>query len=607
MNCEQVQLLLAEFVLEPIRDPGVDWDAVAAHLDICSACAEECEQIRQTIAMVRSLPEDLAEQALAGELDVEQLGIERESVTSVPLPLPMTEASGSASVENWAQLHSWISNDAEQKRQARKARVFQLFHRAGALAACVALCVFAGSLLYQRRVPETPAGSAVQPIPATDAAHSIVMGTVVRLEANTRCTDAGMDEPQRVVAGETLAAKAGERLQLRIWDRHDVTIEPNTTLTANRSTDGGCALVLSSGQITASVNRTKREGLFRVTTPQAELTVTGTVFTVSSTPTDTQLRVCEGAVQLKAQHGSTQLVSAGQTYSTDGTSMVKVDSPSAELPDALANVIDRATDEVGSLINSPWYRERFAPLVHLGEYLRDQGMDADDMTLLAISADLWCLQYPKDPTANLPPYIHRQAGLERAAKFYGHKVEWPTPANEKEAIQWVQRAASAGDLVLAFSEKDQTVGVVNRKDSANLSVVDSRSYRFLGQEKEVVSYGLAKISRSTKPETVRAQLAREAVADMRQLLTKTHDSTYWVGQQAVQTWAKHFVKSQSEAMPGDPLLQSVSAIARLAVPCQKRHASWGMTTDVARWQAACRALDNHAIGPQRSTDRGSYV
>ena len=132
-------------------------------------------------------------------------------------------------------------------------------------------------------------------------------------------------QPRAVAPGESVAAAETQRLRLTIRDRHTITIDPGTRLTANRTGDGGCTIALSTGQITASVRRAEGEGVFRVTTPHAELIVTGTVFTVGATLDNTRLSVREGTVQLARPDRPAITVAAGQEYSTHGDVLVRLD------------------------------------------------------------------------------------------------------------------------------------------------------------------------------------------------------------------------------------------------------------------------------------------
>ncbi len=609
MRCQETQLLIAPHILGDTSLPVAEREGLEAHLGVCTDCAEEYRQTEQVIRAIRGLPRKVAEQALAGNVayleNLNQDGPERqgEPVRAAPTSRPerkdkpeRTSKPERTLAEGWAEIEAFIDTDLERRPRAlqiRRVRTIRLFRRVGALAACITLVVAGGTIV--RHLVSTNASN--EPNVATQSASldtpstgdgQLAMGTVAELEIGGHTGD-----PRPVAAGELLTAATGQRLQVRLWDRHEITLEPNTRLMTNRSQDGGCVVALSVGQIIASVNRSEGEGVFRVVTPQAELTVTGTVFTVTAGVASTELSVREGTVELAANQGESESVSAGQTFITDGITLAKVEDRKDEPPLDLAALVDRMRDEVAALRTSPWYKKRFAPLLHLHDYLTAQGVEADELTLLAISADLWCIQYPKDHSANQPPYIHRKAGLERAARFYGYQVEWVTSGNRAEATALARQTLSAGDLVLAYGIESQEVEALDANRPADKSVSKLLPYRFLGEEKEV-PYGLARISRLPEPRVTREQLAKEAVADMRRLLTATVDTDYLIGQSAVEAWAEIVAASQDGIALGDPVFQSLNAIAKLAVASsQGQLVVYGVPMDSEKLASVCRQLEEH--------------
>ena len=299
-------------------------------------------------------------------------------------------------------------------------------------------------------------------------------------------------------------------------------------------------VALAAGRITVSVHRGEGEGLFRVVTPQATLTVTGTVFTVAATFDQTHLSVSEGTVRLAVRpvggqsQPAAQLVSAGRTFTTDGHRLTRVHSDDTAM---LLAAAEATADPVAAIMQSPWYKQRFAPLLHLRDYLTDQGVEVDELTLLAISADLWCIQYPKDPAVDLPPYIHRKAGLERAAAFYGYEVEWLAPADGSDASAIARRAMTEGELVLLYGRADRAVETPAPGRLDDLASSSTWQYRFLGEE-QPAGLAMCRISRSTDAPPLPHELARQALADMRDLLAGIEDPGYVVGQTAARVWAR---------------------------------------------------------------------
>jgi hypothetical protein len=280
------------------------------------------------------------------------------------------------------------------------------------------------------------------------------------------------------------------------------------------------------------------------------------------------------------------MVSAGQAFTSDGVTIARAES--ADMSTLLA-AADAMKDPVAALQRSSWYRQRFAPLLHLRDYLARQGVLADETTLLAISADLWCLQYPKNPSASLPAYIHRKAGLERAAKFYGYEVQWVPSTSRDQTKELVRQAISAGELVLGFSHSDQGVQDLTTDGTERSRIDKPGGYRFLGEE-QVVPLALARISRSPTGAPSATALAREALTDIHRLLTETTDAQNNVGGEAVRAWAEKIAASGNGIPLADPMFQALTAASMLGPTCSESYARLGLTANILRWRDACEGL-----------------
>ncbi|HUW82138.1 MAG TPA: FecR family protein, partial [Phycisphaerae bacterium] len=373
-----------------------------------------------------------------------------------------------------------------------------------------------------------------------------------------------------------------QQLALRIWDRHEVRLEPGTRLTPHWGQDGGCLLRLSAGQIRVAVNRTADEGIFRIVTPHADIAVTGTIFTVTATGSTTYLHVKQGSVEMTPQHGHGRLVSAGAVVSTQGLGVAAV--PSDDIVTVLA-AAESTVDLTEAIKESQWYRQRFAPLLYLQDYLAARGVDVDDLELLAISADLWCLQYPTDAGADLPAYIHRKEGLERTAQWCGYRAEWLTPSSTAEAAALVADGIHAGDLMLAYGLNGQAVTVLGPQGSADPAA--EWQYRFLA-EPTPTAFAICRIGPSERPPR-RGQLLDQTVADVRSLLAETHDREYWVGREAIESWSQACGRTNHLRLT-DPLLRSLTTIAHLAPVCEGRLSGSVMVGRQLGWTAAASGL-----------------
>lgn len=562
MDCQQAQVLLAPYVLGDSTLTALEREELEAHFAGCQACAAECRRTERVVAGIRGLPEGMLEQAFAGAptLEATVSQTDRSSLHEPPVATASAEAKGAC------------HHDSLQKRPARRHTIFRIFRQPVAIAACLGLCMLAGSVTHYLAGRNATLESTTPVVTGSDSLASLAMGTLAELDAQGRSVQA-----RQVMASESVAARDGQRLRLTIWDRHEITMGPGARLATNRSGAGGCLVVLSTGQIHVSVNRGEGEGPFKVITPHAVMAVTGTTFTVTNTLERTWLSVRKGTVQLANRSAPTgrgvEMVSAGQTFTTDGVKLVKADE--SDVPLAVAEAM---RDPIGAVQRSPWYKRRFAPLLHLRDYLTERDVEVDEVTLLAISADLWCLQYPKYPADGWPQYIHRKAGLERAARFYGYQVEWLSPTREAAALRGVVGAISQGDLMLAYGQAEDGVEVLDSGRLADLSWSTPNLYRFLG-EVGAMSFPVCRIARTSDATRSREELVRDAVADMRGLWIATEDPEYHVGRQAVRAWAEALTEPD-QAFIGDPMLIGLNGITKLSVACHDRWVDFGVPTDL---------------------------
>jgi len=564
MNCRKAQLLMATGALYEEVLSKTERKSLNVHLQTCPTCAEEYRQSEQVIRVLQGMPESLLRQALAGKL-----------------PPAASEVQA-------VRIHGFGRTVTAQAQSPPpwRLRVVPYVCRAGAMAAAVALCFWLGSgAEYGQR----PTGDRNLVDNVTSEQYTlipVVMGVVARVDESGQ-----IHEPHQVLAGQSLAADS--RQILRVWDRHEITIEPGTRLVTNQTDDRGCMVALMAGQITVSVNRATREGLFRVVTPQADLAVTGTVFTVTSTFDHTHLSVTQGTVRMSTpslagqSSSSCTMVSASQAFTSDGVTITRADSTNMS---TLLVAAEATKDPVAILQHSPWYQPRFAPLIYLRNYLTRQGVQADDITLLAISGDLWCLQYPKSPSADLPTYIHRKAGLDRAAKYYGYEVQWLTPASPAEAKMISQQATTADELVLAFGLDGHPVELLSTPTLIDRASADVPwSYRFLSED-QPDPLALCRITRSNKPVASARKLAASAVADMRHLLSTAEDSYYLIGQRAVAKWGEGYTVFD-RGISEDLLFMELNLVAKLSTPCEER-LSAALGIDIARdWRPLGTLLD----------------
>lgn len=532
MKCRSVRLLIAPYVLEDPALTSAEHAQVEAHLAVCWACEQEVFETAQLIGILRSM-------RLSSPADA--------SVT--------------------------ISHESHSTNRPtyRRYRWKRLAGAVLGLAACVAICAAMGMWKYRR------AGANASNPEAASWSSSQLSGTVVSADLEGR-------ELARhpLPVGRELAASRGERLCVRIWNRHEVMMEPGTRLSLDGCIETGCRVHLEQGRIVVSVSRASHEGHFKIHTSKAVLTVIGTVFEVESTPRKTVLAVVHGTVDMATVAGDMQRVSAGQKVATDGCRLVRVEHSSASDPvNMFSWIAGDAADELAGLRKSPWYQQRFTPVLRLRDYLLARGEQADELSLIAISADMWAVQRPKTTGAKIP-YLHRKAGLVRAARLHGYEVEWLTAGDAVQAERLARQGLAERHLVLAYGAYGATQPVVAIDDDAlsRGTIKSLGAYRFLGDRREA-TYTLAIIKPANSKPTA-ALLAREALLDMQMLLTGTQDDEYLVGQDALNMWV---AQAQSMDMPpwDDGTFVSLQALGKLASVCQHSYSAMGVPVDLKHW------------------------
>ncbi len=564
MNCEQAQLVMAMHALGDATLPDAQQEELESHLRVCPACREEYRQNERIIRVLRGMPGMLLLRAVRG--------------------LPVDPTDPSMDFDTGTATNTPAAADRRSWLRSRNLGRYAL--RAGAIAAAVLLCGWLGLSSRQMHGSADPASQSGAGICQSDRGDSIPMGIASRLGDSGQVV-----ESRRILAGDSLDAES--RLRVRIWDRHELVAEPGTRLAFALTEDRGCRLALQRGQVTVSVNRAAGEGVFRVTTPHTELAVTGTLFTVTSTSDHTHLNVAEGTVRMSVPAGarrsppSVQMVAAGQSFTSNG---VKIIRDPIDLSMLLA-ASETTNDPVIALQRSPWYRQRFAPLLALRDYLRNRGEPVDELTLLAISGDLWCLQYPKDSSTCRSRHLHRKAGLERAARFHGYAIQWVAPTDADEMKDLLRQARTAGDLVLAFNDAPHGVRTLSAADYEDFNPNQPGEYRFLGEDR-ISRPALARIVPAEGSAKSQASLAREALADVQRLLTSVTDAENLIGEEALRTWAARIAATGQGVGLDDPLFQALTAASLLGNACREPYARLGLAPEnLLRWHDACTELE----------------
>jgi ferric-dicitrate binding protein FerR (iron transport regulator) len=553
MDCRRAQELSLELLLQERALSRRDRAALSGHMMTCTECREVVGRLSRTLEAIRQLPRPLLERALRGE----RIGTPVQKVQAFPI------AARSSTCPPGSR------------------RIIRAFVGIGALAACLGLVVCGLRLAMLQPSTDQPGGR------DEVRAASGQMGTVV-IEGDTR------EWP--LLAGDSVSSRDGRRREIRVWGRHRLGLEPSGQLAVHQSESGGCVVALAEGHIGVSVRRAEGEGLFRVVTPKADVTVTGTVFEVGATQEHTQLVVREGAVQFVSRAGQVRAVAAGQAYATDGTVLCAVGFPDNRQP--MLAIATGLADRAASIRTSPWYKERFAPLLALRDGLVARKVAVDERTLLAISGDLWCLQYHKTAAAAASgAFRHRRAGLERAARLHGYRVEWIEGVDAVGAAEMVREANAAGDFVLAYGWQGQHCRVLGEDQLEQWQAAGSPgwSYRFFG-ETESAANVMCRISRPPYAADVipaPEQLAAEAAAELEFLFNEARDAEMFVGREALAEWSDHFARGEDLSLD-DPLVRAVHLLAGEGTDAIERLSGMTPLPSAGRWCDLFRALDAQA-------------
>ncbi len=279
----------------------------------------------------------------------------------------------------------------------------------------------------------------------------------------------------------------------------------------------------------------------------------GTVFTVTSTLDATRLAVSRGKVRMSTRTGASRTAVADEALTTAGAAIVP--DPGQGLDEAAADVL---ADPLRGLRESTWYQHRFASLLQLRDYLSEHKVPADEVALLAVSAEPWCLQRPRAAAVGASDFLERKAGLQRAADWYGCQVRWPASATREEATALVGGALTGGALVLAYGLEDSPVRIRGIRDLDGSQHPPAWSYRFLG-ETATSPFALCVIDPPVDASALRPVQVRQAIADIQASLAGGTDEAYDIGLQCVQPAA---------ATESVPVIKALTALGRLGPACE---------------------------------------
>lgn len=220
-------------------------------------------------------------------------------------PIPVEESS--VNEERRARVVSQLARSIretklERERAQRRTRVLAV------LAIAAAIALVAGGL-WRTRTPGTTPVASVRPSST---------GVLVTHGAESRVPAVNAD--QALAGGDVVSTVADARATLRLASGAEVSVEPSTRLSLARLAPGDEQLDVRIGEISVRVPRLGDKGRFQVSTPDALVTVHGTVFVVRVTKRDdgsifTDVSVSEGKVSV-TRNGSESFLSPGQSFSS---------------------------------------------------------------------------------------------------------------------------------------------------------------------------------------------------------------------------------------------------------------------------------------------------
>ena len=143
----------------------------------------------------------------------------------------------------------------------------------------------------------------------------------------------------------TITAKAGASAGIQIGSGTGVRVEPRTSVTLSRPEGGEIALLLDRGAVSVDYSPDHKGMKFSVRTPEATVTVKGTLFSVSRSEDRTSVVVSRGTVVVtpgKKRDGAVKIENAGVHIGRNGeiTTLAQesVDPEKDRLEQALFNI-----------------------------------------------------------------------------------------------------------------------------------------------------------------------------------------------------------------------------------------------------------------------------
>jgi ferric-dicitrate binding protein FerR (iron transport regulator) len=421
MTCYQAQLLMWPYVE---NDPHVGAEErllVEAHLRSCCECAREYEDSKFVIALVKKYCNSASDQ---------------------PLPLPEKEEPPECRMtvaEGWEDLKRRIP---ELARLQSRRRHLWWFRRVAAVAACLAICVFARmAFLIHSKLQFTRESTPRQVAAITEPTVKVCL----------------LSNGRRIVlpAGTEVRTAQNQTKTLVINNRHRMVMNENSALSIEPLVQGtltGCVAELASGEI---FTRVEHDGNpFIVSTSHGVVVITGTGFDVKATAGSTTVVVAEGSVKFGSEAGTVK-VAAGQMSRIAGhsaptepafcnaaelTAWARGPQTKTALAEARSysdsyNLSELWVKAISGPVNlesidgedwveknRDWFKREFPWIFQLQDVLVKQGIKVDYPELLVSSGDIWQFVYPQVSPSRIS--VVRSGSLLKTASQYGFNKQW---------------------------------------------------------------------------------------------------------------------------------------------------------------------------------------
>jgi ferric-dicitrate binding protein FerR (iron transport regulator) len=426
MTCEEVQLLVVPMWANMSGIADKEKEAFNAHILVCSACAEEYEETKELMSLVKAHWGTISDDTQK-LLEDNRYEVGDKKQVSLPRTHKMTVEEG------WQNLLRRCPGLAEAAERGRQLRWIK---RISAIAACLIVGILA--YLAFSVYPKTA-------VESVQVVSSPISSVKIELLSNNTKTLIPSNQP--IISADGLKT-------LLINNKHQMVLNVGTSLSIEPLTTNsnlGCLVKLNSGEIYTHVEHDGNP--FVVQTANGKAIITGTTFNVKAEGNNTTLIVSEGNVQLKSRKGEVS-VGAGQLSQIVNQSAPKkpvvcdTDKLTAWAKDSKPILVQVKSNNdnswqlpLSSLKPEPinldstnykfwveekrdWFSKNFPWIFELKNALAKEGIEADYPELLIKSNDVWqfmCLNKARIPARFSLPDCD---SLLKTVIFYDFDKEW---------------------------------------------------------------------------------------------------------------------------------------------------------------------------------------